>query len=149
MTYFHIDVMWAIVLFGILLWTSICVVLNAALRRGMGLIGMGLSYAVLAWMLYDLPWRDALATWSFFAALGGAVIFVYELWARRRFAGTGRVARPLIRIEGIVRWPALVPYAFGMMLNDLGILPADDRSESHEADALRVTSEQAVTLPPR
>ena len=148
MTYFHIDIMWAIVLFGILLWTSVCIVLNAALRRGMGLIGMSLSYAVLAWMLYDLPWRDALTTWAFFAAVGGIVIFVYELWARRRFAGTDRVARPLVRIEGILRWPALVPDAFGMMLNDLGVLPSDDRSESHEADTLRATGKQPAAVPP-
>ena len=75
------------------------------------------------------------------------MIFVYELWARRRFVGTDRRARPLIRLEGVLRWPALVPEAFGMMLNDLGILPSDDRSESHEADTLRVTGEQR-TLPP-
>lgn len=148
MTYFHIDIMWAIVLFGILLWTSICVVLNAALRRGMGLIGMGLSYAVLAWMLYDLPWRDALTTWAVFAAVGGFVILAYELWARRHFAGTSRTPQPLVRIAGVLRWPALVPFAFGMMLNELGILPTDDRSESHEADDRRVSGDQTATRPP-
>ncbi len=144
MTYFHINIMWAIVLFGVLLWTTVSVVLNAALRRGMGTMGMLLSYSVLAWMLYDLPVRDALTTWMFFAAVGGCVSFVYELWARRRYAGQGRKPRPLIRLDGIVRWPALVPDAFGLVLNDLGILGADDRSETHQEDMLRVTDEQRV-----
>jgi phosphoglycerol transferase MdoB-like AlkP superfamily enzyme len=137
MTYFHINIMWAIVLFGILLWTTVCVVLNAALRRGMGTMGMVLSYSVLVWMLIDLPVRDALTTWAFFAALGGSVIFVYELWARRRYADTGRTPSPLVRLEGILRWPAMVPDAFGLVLNDLGVLPRDDRSETQDDDPPR------------
>lgn len=148
MTYFHIDIMWAIVLFGILLWTTVSVVLNAALRRGMGTMGMLLSYLVLAWMLYDLPLRDAITTWMFFALQGGIVMFVYELWARRRFVGSGRAPHPLIRLDGIVRWPAMMPDAFGLVLNDLGILPTDDRSETHQQDALRVTGEQAAKQAP-
>jgi hypothetical protein len=148
MTYFHIDITWAIVLFGILLWTTASVVLNAALRRGMGMMGMVLSYAVLAWMLYDLPVRDALTTWMFFALQGGTVMFIYELWARRRFVGQARRPRPLIRLDGIVRWPAMMPDAFGLVLNDLGILPTDDRSETHQEDALRVTGEQGAKQTP-
>jgi len=149
MTYFHVDIMWAIVLFGVLLWTTVTVVLNAALRRGMGTMGMVLSYAVLIWMLIDLPVRDALTTWAVFAALGGCISFAYELWARRRYADRARRRRPLIRLDGIVRWPALVPDAFGLVLNDLGILPSDDRSETHQEDALRVTGAHGTTkLPP-
>ena len=136
MTYLHINIMWAIALFGILLWTTVAVSLNAALRRGMGTMGMLLSYGVLAWMLYDLPWRDALTTWAIFAALGGLVAFVYELWARRRYAGTERMPKALVRLEGLLRWPAMVPDAFGLLLNDLGILPADNRSEMHHDDVL-------------
>jgi hypothetical protein len=147
MTYFHINIMWAIVLFGILLWTTVSVVLNAALRGGMGKMGMLLSYAVLVWMLIDLPWRDALTTWAFFAVAGGGVALLYELWARRRYAGRNRARRPLVRLDGLLRWPALVPDAFGLVLNDLGILPTDDRSESHEEDALRVMAEQATQKP--
>ncbi len=148
MTYFHIDIMWAIVLFGILLWTTVSVALNAALRRGMGTMGMLLSYAVLAWMLVDLPLRDALTTWALFAMLGGCVVFLYELWARRRYAGQQRTPRPLIRLDGILRWPALVPDAFGLVLNDLGILPSDERSETHEADTQRMGADHAPP-PPR
>jgi hypothetical protein len=148
MTYFHVDIMWAIVLFGVLLWTTVTVVLNAALRRGMGTMGMVLSYAVLLWMLIDLPVRDALTTWAVFAVLGGGISFVYELWARRRYADRVRTPRPLIRLDGIVRWPALVPDAFGLVLNDLGILPSDDRCETHQEDTLRVTDEQATTQGP-
>jgi hypothetical protein len=148
MTYFHINIMWAIVLFGILLWTTVSVVLNAALRRGMGRMGMLLSYAVLIWMLIDLPMRDAITTWMFFAVAGGGVALLYELWARRRYAGTGRRAHPLLRLDGLVRWPALVPDAFGLVLNDLGILPADDRSETLAEDARRVTAEHATPPAP-
>jgi hypothetical protein len=151
MTYFHINLMWAIVLFGVLLWTTVAVALNAALRRGMGTMGMVLSYSVLAWMLFDLPVRDACTTWAVFAVAGGAVTFGYEVWARRRYAGQTRTPRPLIRLDGLLRWPALVPDAFGLVLNDLGILTTDDRSETHQEDALRVTGEasahEQVTAP--
>jgi hypothetical protein len=144
MTYYHIDVMWAIALFGILLWTTVAVILNAALRRGMGIMGMVLSYGVLAWMVLDLPVVDALATWMFFAVTGGVVMCAYELWARRRYAGSNRTPRPLIRVAGIVSWPALIPDALGLVFNDMGILPTDDRSETHAEDALRTTDDRPV-----
>ena len=60
--------MWAVVLFGILLWTTACVALNAPLRRGMRIMGMAPSYGVLARMIVELPWREAVVTWSVFAA---------------------------------------------------------------------------------
>lgn len=146
MTYFHINVMWAIVLFGVLLWSTVSVVLNAALRRGMGTMSMVLCYFVFAWMLYDLPLRDAITTWLFFALQGGIVMCLYELWARRHFAGSGRTPRSFIRLDGLVRWPMMMPDAFGMVLNDLGILPTDDRSESAVADEVRVTAEHAAQV---
>lgn len=141
MTYLHVNLMWAIVLFGVLLWTTACVVLNAALRKGMGIMGLVLSYGVLVWMLIDLPLIEALVTWGVFAALGGALTVVYELWARRKYAGTGRPSRPLVQIGGVFLWPSMVPDAFGLMLNDLGIIPADERSETHQEDWRRITAE--------
>ncbi len=141
MTFFYINLMWSIVLFGILLWTTACIVLNAALRRGMGIMGLALSYAVLAWMFFDLPWRETVVTWSVFAVFGGLLTSVYELWARRKYAGTERVPRSIIRIEGIFMWPAMVPDAVGLMLNDAGIIPADERSETHQEDTRRITGE--------
>ena len=129
MSILYVNVMWAITLFGITLWTTACCVLNAALRRGMRMLGLVLSYAVLAWMLVDLPWREAVVTWSVFAAVGGAVAFVYELWARRRYRDSGRAARPLMHPLGFVLWPAMLPDAIGLMLNDAGILPPDERRE--------------------
>jgi hypothetical protein len=134
MTLYFVNLMWAIVLFGVLLWTTACVALNAALRRGMRAMGMALSYGILVWMLVALPWQEAAATWGVFAAAGGALSVVYELWARRRYAGTGRRARRLIRLEGLVMWPAMIPDAVGLMVNDAGILPADTRREQHGDD---------------
>jgi hypothetical protein len=144
MTFYYVNLMWAIVLFGILLWTTACVVLNAALRRGMGIMGMVLSYAVLAWMLIDIPWREALATWSVFAVFGGALTMLYELWARRKYADTDRAPRRIVRIEGVFLWPSMVPDAVGLMLNDAGIIPADERSETHQEDTRRITGEMPV-----
>lgn len=144
MTFYHVNIMWAIVLFGILLWTTACVLMNAALRRGMGIMGMVLSYGVLVWMIVDMPWRDVLATWSVFAVFGGALTMVYELWARRKYAGTGRASRSVVRAEGFFMWPAMVPDAVGLMLNDAGIIPADDRSETHQEDTIRITGEMSV-----
>lgn len=147
MTFYSVSLMWAIVLFGVLLWTTACVLLNAALRRGMGIMGLVLSYGVLAWMLYDLPLREAVVTWSVFALLGGALTVVYELWARRRYAGTDRRARRLLRLEGLLLWPAMIPDAVGLMMNDLGIIPADERSETHQEDTRRITAEHRADAP--
>ena len=148
MTIFSVNIMWAIVLFGILLWTTASMVLNAALRLGMGRMGLVLSYAVLVWMFIDLPWREVAATWGLFAALGGALSVPYELWARRRYADTGRAPRTLIRVEGVLLWPTMIPDAIGLMLNSAGILPADDRNETHAEDRqmvrARTTSEHAI-----
>lgn len=141
MTFMSVNLMWAIVLFGVLLWTTACVVLNAALRKGMGIMGLALSYGVFVWMLFDLPLREALVTWGVFAAFGGALTVLYELWARRKYAGSGRASRPLVRLGGVFLWPAMVPDAVGLMLNDLGIIPADERSETHEEDWKRITAE--------
>ncbi len=147
MTFYSVSLMWAIVLFGVLLWTTACVLLNAALRRGMGIMGLVLSYGVLAWMLYDLPLREAVVTWGVFALLGGGLTVVYELWARRRYAGTDRRARRLLRLEGLVLWPAMIPDAVGLMMNDLGIIPADERSETHQEDTRRITAEHRTDAP--
>ena len=144
MTFYFVNLMWAIVLFGVLLWTTACVALNAALRRGMGIMGMVLSYGVLVWMLIDVPWREAVATWSLFAVAGGLLTIVYESWARRRYAGTGRVARRFVRPIGALLWPAMIPDAVGLMLNDAGIIPADERSETHQEDTSRVNGERPV-----
>ena len=67
-----------------------------------------------------------------------------ETWARRRYAGTGRVARPFVRPIGALLWPAMIPDAVGLMLNDAGILPADERRETHQEDTLRVNGERPV-----
>ena len=147
MTILGINLMWAIVLFGILLWTTVSVMLNAALRRGMGILGLVLSYAVLAWMLVELPWREALLTWGIFAGFGGVLTIAYELWARRAYRDTGRTPRRLIRLEGVVLWPSLVPDAVGQMLNDAGILPKDERAETHAEDWKRITGEMRAPKP--
>jgi hypothetical protein len=144
MTLYHVNVMWAIMLFGVLLWTTACVALNAALRRGMHRVGLALSYGILLWMLIDLPWREAITTWSLFAVLGGLLTVVYELWARRRYANTARRRRRLVRVEGLLLWPAMIPDAIGLMFNDAGILPADERQE-HVADDLPVTVNGSVS----
>lgn len=129
MTILSFNLMWGIVLFGVLLWTTACVALNAALRRGMRIMGLALSYGVLAWMVVDLPWREVAVTWGGFAVAGGLLSMVYELWARRRYAGMGRVRRAIIHPLGLVMWPAMVPDAVGLMFNEAGILPADERLE--------------------
>lgn len=144
MTLYHVNVMWAIMLFGVLLWTTACVALNAALRRGMHRVGLTLSYGILLWMLIDLPWREAIATWSLFAVFGGLLTVVYELWARRRYANTARRRRRLVRVEGMLLWPAMIPDAIGLMFNDAGILPADERQEQ-VADDLPVTMNGSVS----
>jgi len=107
---------------------------------------------VLVWMLVEMPWLDALVTWGVFAAVGGVLTFVYELWARRRYADADRKPRSLVNPFGALLWPALIPDAVGLMFNDAGIIPADERSETHQEDTLRITGERPLpdaTKPPR
>jgi hypothetical protein len=86
MTLYHINVMWAIVLFGILLWTTACVVLNAALRRGMGIMGMSLSYGALVG-LFD---RGSKSPRLGVLASSVGITMSYEV--DTSYAGTGRAA---------------------------------------------------------
>jgi hypothetical protein len=123
MTLWYVDIMWALMLLGVALWTSGCVVFNRALYQ-MRLMGVIVAYGIGAWMLFALPWKVAVVTWCVFATFGGTLAFAYELWARYRYAGTGRVNRPLLLLRGFVLWPALIPDALEGMLVDAGILPA-------------------------
>jgi hypothetical protein len=72
---------------------------------------------------------------------------VYELWARGRYAGTGRRRRRRIRLGGVVMWPAMIPDAVGLMVNDAGILPADARREQHEDDGAGAGAEPPSASP--
>jgi hypothetical protein len=123
MTIWYIDIMWALMLFGVALFTGCMVVMNPALRA-MRLMGLVVAYCVGAWMVIVLPWRIALATWCLFAAAGGAIVMLYEVWARYRHAGSGRVPRPFVMLQGFVLWPAMIPDAVEGMLVDARILPA-------------------------
>jgi hypothetical protein len=115
------------------------------MRRGMGIMGMVLSYGVLLWMLLDLPLTEVLVTWSIFAVFGGVLTMIYEVWARRKYARTLRPPRRLARLEGVLLWPAMIPDAVGLMLTDAGISPADERSESHAEDHRRITGESPAS----
>jgi hypothetical protein len=126
MTVWNVDIMWAMVLLGVALFTGCCTVFNPVLR-GMRLMGTISAYAVGAWMAFTLPPVVAVTTWCVFAAAGGVVAFAYELWARRRYAGTGRTPRPLVALQGFVLWPAMIPDAAEGMLVDLGILAPSGR----------------------
>lgn len=122
MTIWYVDIMWALMLFGVSLFTSCLIVVNRAMD-GLRLVGLVIAYAVGVWMVIALPWKVAVATWCMFAAAGGLVVFAYELWARRRYAGTGRAPRPLILLRGFLLWPAMLPEAIEGMVVDAGLLP--------------------------
>ncbi len=122
MTVWNIDIMWAMMLFGVTLFTACFVVSNRAMR-GMRIMGLITTYAIGAWMAIALPWKVAAVTWCVFATFGGIAVFAYELWARYRYRGTDRKPRPLILLQGFVLWPAMLPDAFEGMIVDAGILP--------------------------
>jgi hypothetical protein len=117
--------MWAIMLFGITLFTGCLVIVNRAMG-GMRTVGLVTNYAVGAWMMYALPWKVAAVTWFVFAAFGGGVVAAYEVWARHRYAGTGRTPRPLILLQGFILWPAMLPDAIEAMVVEAGILPPSE-----------------------
>jgi hypothetical protein len=120
-TIWYFDVMWTLMLFGVALFSGCCVVFNPALR-GIRTMGIVLAYAVGVWMLIALPLVVATATWCLFATAGGVIAFAYELWARHRYANTGRAPRPLILLQGFLLWPGMIPDAVEGVLVDFGIL---------------------------
>lgn len=121
MTIWYIDILWALMLLGVALWTGCCLVFNPVLKS-IGVMGMVTAYGIGGWMLLTLDWRVALATWCVFAAFGGVVALAYELWARHRYRGTGRADRPLILLQGFLLWPLMVPEAVEGVLVDAGVL---------------------------
>lgn len=116
-----VDLMWAFALFGVAISTGACTVFNPVLR-GLRTMGIVTAYGLGIWMAAVLPLPVAITTWCVFAACGGVVAFGYELWARRRYAGTGRRNRPLVLLQGFLLWPGMIPDAIEGMLVDLGIL---------------------------
>jgi len=126
-TIWNVDIMWALMLFGVTLFCSVMVAVNRAMR-GMRILSLITCYGFGALMLIVLPWKVAVVTWGVFAAAGGAVVFLYELWARLRYAGTGRKPRPLILLQGFILWPAMIPDAVEGMVVDAGILPPNPAS---------------------
>ncbi len=121
MTIWFFDVMWTLMLFGVALFTGCCVVFNPAIR-GIRTMGILTAYGVGVCMLFALPLHVALGTWCVFASAGGVIALAYELWARRRFAGTGRKPRPLILLQGFLLWPGMIPDAVEGVLVDTGVL---------------------------
>jgi hypothetical protein len=121
MTIWNIDILWAMMLLGIALFTGCCVVFNPVLKS-VRIMGVVTAYAVGAYMTYELSWRVALTTWCVFAAAGGAIALAYELWARRRYAGSGRAPRPLVAVQGFLLWPTMIPDAVEGVLVDAGVL---------------------------
>jgi len=126
MTIWYVDILWGLMLLGVALWTAGCLVFNPVLRS-VRIMGIAVAYAVGAWMAITLPWLVALTTWCLFAAFGGIVSLIYELWARHHYAGTGRAPRPLVLLEGFVLWPTMIPDAIEGVLVDAGVLPRDGR----------------------
>lgn len=140
----HVDLMWALVLLGVTLWTTCCVLMNPGLR-GVRWVGIASSYVVGAWMAVDVAWLEAVVTWTVFASLGGALALAYELWARRRYRGTGRPNRPLVLLHGLVLWPALIPDVLEGVLVDAGVLQAGH--PGHASPATSAGPAAATTKP--
>ena len=121
MTIWYVDILWALMLLGVALWTGCCLVFNPVLKA-VRIMGIAVAYGVGLWMLLTLEWKVALVTWCIFAAFGGVVSFAYELWARHHYRDTGRAPRPLVLLQGFVLWPTMVPDAVEGALVDAGVL---------------------------
>ena len=128
MTVWNVDIMWAMMLFGITLFLGCFIVTNRAMR-GMRIVGLVTSYAIGVWMFIALPWRVAATTWCMIAAACGFVVFAYELWARHRYSRSGRTPRPLVLLQGFLFFPAMLPDAMEGMVVDAGILPPSESAE--------------------
>ncbi len=128
MRVWHFDLLWGLMLLGVALWTGCMLVFNPVLKS-VRVMGIASAYAIGAWMAITLPWRVALATWCLFAAFGGAVVMAYELWARRRYAGTARAPRPLVLLRGFLLWPTMLPAVVEGILIDAGVLEPSAANE--------------------
>jgi hypothetical protein len=94
MTIWYVDIMWALMLLGVALWTGCLLVFNPVMKS-IRVMGMIAAYGIGVWMAITLPWLVALVTWCMFAAFGGAVALVYEVWARRRASAPRPTGGPL------------------------------------------------------
>lgn len=130
MTILNFDLLWGVMLLGVAIWTTCCLVFNPVLR-GIGIMGVVTAYAIGVWMFIALPMTVALTTWCVFAAFGGAISLGYELWARHHYVGTGRAPRPLILVQGFVLWPTMIPHALEGMLVDAGLLKPSAGAAGH------------------
>jgi hypothetical protein len=130
MTIWYIDILWGLMLLGVALWTTCCLVFNPVLKS-IRVMGLAVAYGVGLWMVITLPWAVALATWCIFATVGGVISFAYELWARHHYKGTARVPRPLVLLEGFVLWPTMIPDALEGVLVDAGVLDRTPYTHSH------------------
>lgn len=147
MTIWLFDVMWGVMLLGVALFTGACVVFNPILR-GVRTMGIVVAYAIGAWMFVVLPWKVAVATWCVFAAFGGVVAFAYELWARYRYAASGRRNRPLVLVQGFLLWPGMVPDAIEGALVDAGLLEPSGTAEHRVYGAPDGERPAGSTAPP-
>jgi hypothetical protein len=148
MTLWSVDIMWAMMLLGVALFTACMVVVNPVLKsvRVMGLVT---AYAIAVYMAVALPWLVAVTTWCIFAACGGVVAFAYELWARRHYAGTDRPPRPLVALQGFILWPTMIPDAIEGVLVDVGVLSAGSASsERAKRDARLKAADDGTPAPP-
>lgn len=130
MTIWYIDILWGLMLLGVALWTTCCLVFNPVLKS-IRVMGLAVAYGVGLWMVITLPWLVALVTWCIFATVGGVISFAYELWARHHYKGTARAPRPLVLIEGFVLWPTMIPDALEGVLVDAGVLDRTPYTHLH------------------
>ena len=135
--------MWGLRLFGTPAFTGACCGFNPVLRevRTMGIV---VAYAIGAQMLDVLPSKVAVATWCVFAAIGGLVALGYEVWARYRYAGSGRPNRPLVLVQGFLLWPGMIPDALEGVLVDAGLLEPSGHAQYRVSGKVeQVTHEDA------
>lgn len=122
----YISIKWLIILVCGAGWTTFFSFFNTPGVRGYRNLGILGCYILGIIMMAALPWRIALATWTFVGVASGLLYVLYDSYAFLAAKDKTEASRPRLStiVHGLFAWPVMLPEAIEYWLADLGILKA-------------------------
>jgi hypothetical protein len=121
-----VSLKWLAILSVATAWTIFFSLFNRPGVRGWRNLGWLACYSIAIVMLFALPWRSSLVTWSLLGIGSGLLYFAYELFGYFR-AGSQPGSKPRVTtiLNGLFLWPIMLPEVIEYWLADLGVLKAE------------------------
>ena len=130
-----VNLKWLAILGAAAAWTTFFSLFNKPGIRGWRNLGWPGCYVIAVVMLFVLPWRSSLATWSLLGIGSGLLYFAYEVFGYVRAADDKTKPRIATILNGLFLWPIMLPEAIEYWLADLGVLkPVSPPSPPGQAD---------------